>query len=148
MGGPFCFWREERRAVRFFVNHWKLNSVAERNSYRLPRINECIDSLGDATTHSPLNTNEGYLQIEVEEVNGGKKVFNSQCWLIRFGITSVGLGNALRTCQQRMDVMLFSGKWQHALVYLDDVVVFPTHLLSITDMFDLWWLCCKTLAEP
>lgn len=38
---------------------------------------------------------------------------------------SPGLRNADRSFQQIMDVVLFSVKKKHALVYLDDIVIFP-----------------------
>ena len=50
-------------SVRFCVDYRKLNAVTVKDSYTLPRMDECLDSLGDATIFSTLNCNSGYWHI-------------------------------------------------------------------------------------
>ena len=42
-------------SVRFCVDYRKLNALTIKDSYPLPRMDECLDSLGDATMFSTLD---------------------------------------------------------------------------------------------
>jgi hypothetical protein len=46
--------------MRFCVDYRKLNNLTERDLYPLPRLDECIDSLGNAVAFSTLDANSGY----------------------------------------------------------------------------------------
>jgi hypothetical protein len=47
-------------SMRFCIDYRRLNTVTVRDSYPLPRMDECIDSLGDARVFSALDCNSGY----------------------------------------------------------------------------------------
>ena len=51
--------------LRFCVDYRKLNASTIADTYPLPRIDECLDSLGDATLFTPLDGNSGYWQVSV-----------------------------------------------------------------------------------
>jgi len=51
--------------LRFCVDYRLLNVVTKKDSYPLPRMDECIDSLGDATIFSTLDCNAGYRQVAI-----------------------------------------------------------------------------------
>jgi hypothetical protein len=53
------------RALRFCVDYRKLNMITVPDTYPLPRTDEYIDSLGDATVFTTLDSNSGYWQIPV-----------------------------------------------------------------------------------
>ena len=46
--------------MRFCVDRRQLNEVTVRDVYLLPRMNDCIDCLGDAKVFSTLDCNSGY----------------------------------------------------------------------------------------
>jgi hypothetical protein len=50
-------------STRFCVDYRRLNAVTVRDSYPLPRMDECIDSLGDAKIFTTLYFSSGYWQI-------------------------------------------------------------------------------------
>ena len=54
-------------SVRFCIDYRKLNLMAVKDAYPIPRMDECIDSLGDARVFSTLDCNESYWQIPVAE---------------------------------------------------------------------------------
>ena len=110
----------------FCVDYRKLNAVTKRDSYPLPRMDECIDSLGNAAIFTTLDCNSGYWQIEIDEADRDKTTFTSHCGLYRFVQMPFGLQDAPATFQRAVDIILSRVKGQHALVYLDDVGVCST----------------------
>ncbi|CAN8071938.1 unnamed protein product, partial [Agarophyton chilense] len=58
--------KKENNRMRFCVDYRRLNSVTVRDSYPIPRIDECIDSLGDAQVFTTLDANCGYWKVPVE----------------------------------------------------------------------------------
>ena len=109
---------------RFCVDYRKLNAVTLRDSYPLPRMDEYIDSLGEATVFTTLDCNSGYWQIEMDERDRDKTTFTSHAGLYRFMRMPFGLKNAPATFQRAVDIILSRVKWQCALVYIDDVIVY------------------------
>ena len=53
--------------MRFCVDYPKLNAVTIRDSYPLPRMDECIDSLGYATLFTTQDYNSRYWQMRIAE---------------------------------------------------------------------------------
>lgn len=47
-------------SLRFCVDYRKLNSLTVKDSYPLPRMDECLDSLGEANFFTALDCNAGY----------------------------------------------------------------------------------------
>ena len=47
-------------SMRFCVDYRKLNAVTVKDTYPLPRIDECLDSLGDTKFFSALDAISGY----------------------------------------------------------------------------------------
>ena len=52
-------------SLPFCVDYRRLNSITVPDTYPLPRMDECIDSLGDAAIFNTLDCNKGYWQIPV-----------------------------------------------------------------------------------
>lgn len=47
-------------SLRFCVDYRRLNAVTVRDSYPIPRMDECIDSVGEAKLFITLDANSGY----------------------------------------------------------------------------------------
>jgi Reverse transcriptase (RNA-dependent DNA polymerase) len=111
-------------SVRFCVDYRKLNAVTVKDSYPLPRMDECLDSLGDATIFSTLDCNSGYWQIVMKETDRNKTAFVTHCGVHHFKRMPFGLCNAPATFQRALDTILARVKWETALINLDDVIVY------------------------
>ena len=120
-------------SIRFCVDYRKLNALTVKDSYPLPRMDECLDSLGDATIFSTLDCNSGYWQIPIEERDRDKTAFVTHCGVHRFKRMPFGLCNAPATFQRALDMLLSKVKWKYALVYLDDVIIYSK---SIDEHFE------------
>ena len=140
-GSPIVFAPKKDGSLRFCIDYRKLNAVTIRDAYPIPRMDECIDSLADATVFSTLDCNSGYWQVEIPEEERDKTAFVSHHGLFRCTRMPFGLKNAPGTFQRAIDIILATVRWQCAIVYLDDIVIFSNnvkeHLQHITKVLSL-----------
>ena len=135
---PVVFAPKKDGTMRFCVDYRKLKAATVRDSYLLPRMDECIDSLGDATVFTTLDCNGRYWQVEIAEEDRDKTTFASHFGLYRFLRMPFGLKNAPATFQRAVDIILFRVKWETALVYLNDVIVYSQtvteHMMHVREV--------------
>ena len=110
--------------LRFCVDYRRLNAMTARDSYPLPRMDECIDSLGTAKIFSTLDCNAGYWQLPVSERDRAKTAFVCHAGLYQYIRMPFGLKNAPASFQRTLDIILSGYKWKSCLVYLDDVIIY------------------------
>ena len=127
--------------LRFCVDYRKLNAVTVSDTYPLPRIDDCIDSLGNATIFTTLDANSGYWQVPVAPEDRDKTTFTTFMGTFRHKRMPFGLRNAPATFQRALDMILSGVRWQTCLVYLDDVIVFSRnvqeHLSHVNEILTL-----------
>ena len=128
-------------SMRFCVDYRKVNAMTTRDTYPLPRMDECIDSLGDARIFSTLDCNCGYWQIPMEPDARDKTTFTCHEGTYRFTRMPFGLPNAPATFHRTVDIVLSGLKWKTCLVYLDDIIVFSQtpeeHLRHLDEVLGL-----------
>jgi hypothetical protein len=128
-------------SMRFCVDYRKLNAITIRDTYPLPRMDECIDSLGDANVFTTLDCNSGYWQIPVAPDDMDKTTFTSHEGTYRFRWMHFGLRNAPATFQRVVDIVLSGLTWKSCLVYLDDIIIYSQtmedHLNHLHDVLTL-----------
>jgi Reverse transcriptase (RNA-dependent DNA polymerase) len=114
------------RSLRFFVDYRKLNANTVPDTYPLPSMDECIDSIGEAVIFTTLDCNSGYWQIPIDPIDMDKTAFTSHHGLYRFTRLPFGLRNAPGFFQRTVDIILAGVKLKTCLVYLDDIIVFSS----------------------
>ena len=112
------------------MNYRKLNSVTVKDSYPLPHIASCLELLAGLCLFSMLDLRAGYFQTEIDPADADKTAFITRSGQYRFTVLSMGLTNAPSQFQSLMDLVLSTLLWDACLVYLDDVIVFRTLLIS------------------
>jgi len=110
--------------LRFCVDYRLLNVVTKKDSYPLPLMDECIDSLGKATIISTLDCNAGYWQVAIAREDREETAFVCHEGASQYKRMPFGLTNAPETLQRALDIILSGVKWQSCLIYLDDVLVY------------------------
>jgi Reverse transcriptase (RNA-dependent DNA polymerase)/RNase H-like domain found in reverse transcriptase len=128
-------------SLRFCVDYRRLNAITVPNTYPLPRMDECIASLGDAAIFTTLDCNSGYWQIPVHPADRDGTTFTSHCGIYRFLRLPFGLRNAPATFQRAVDVILAGMTWRTCLVYLDDAIIYSpdkaSHLRHVAKALNL-----------
>lgn len=66
--------KKKKWGLRFCLDDRSLNAVTRGGAYPLPKINDCLDALGDAKWFSTLDHTSGYHQIAMD-ANDAKNSF-------------------------------------------------------------------------
>jgi len=123
---------------RFCVDYRRLNAVTRKDSYPIPRMEDCFDSLEDARIFSTLDCSAGYWQIPMAYADIAKTAFTCHMGIYEYLKMAFGLTNAPATFQRALDIIMSGMTWQSCLVYLDDVIVFSAtpedHLAALDEV--------------
>ena len=123
-GAPVLFVPKKCGKLRFCVDYRRLNAMKVKDSYPLPRIDDCIDSLGDAVIFSTLDANSGYWQMKIRKQDRHKTAFVTHSGVYQYVRMPFGLTNAPASFQRALDLILTKFKWKTCLIYLDDIIIF------------------------
>ena len=123
---------------RFCVDYRRLNQMTLKDSYPLPRMDECLDSLGDAAYFTTLDANSGYWQMRVHPPHRHKTALVCHRGVFEYNRMPFGLCTAPASFQRTVDIVLSGFRWKSCLVYLDDVIVFSKnfdeHLAHVSEV--------------
>jgi len=103
--------------ARFCVDYRQLNNITKKGAYPLPRMEDCLDLLGDAQVFTSLDCTAGYWQVPVRKDDQEKTAFTTHCGIYHWLSMPFGLTNAPATFQRALDIILSGFKWQICLVY-------------------------------
>ena len=110
-------------SLRFCIDYKKLNDVTVKDSYPLPRIADCLDSLSTGRYFSAFDLRSGYFQVMMEEEDRQKTSFVTRSGLYQFEVMPFGVTNGPATFQRLMDLTMSGLNYQICLVYLDDIIL-------------------------
>ena len=111
-------------STRFCVDYRRLNSLAVKDAYPLPRIDDSLRLLGNQQWFSTMDLASGYWQVAMSPDAQKKAAFVTNEGLFQFRVMPFGLCNAPATFERLMDRVLCGMRWSRCLVYLDDVISF------------------------
>ena len=121
-GAAILFVQKKDGSLRMCVDYRGLNRVTIKDKYPLPRIDDLVDKLFEATVFSSLDLQSGYHQIRIAEQDVHKTAFITPQGLFEYHVMPFGLCNAPSAFQRQMNNML--GHLPFAAVYLDDILIF------------------------
>lgn len=113
----------EGGSLRLCEDWKKLTAVTVRDSFSVPRVDECIDSLRNGLIFLKLDADCSYWVVKLDNADCDKTASVSRHRLFKFWKITFELHNAPGTFKRTMDVALSKMKWSLALVYLDDIII-------------------------
>jgi len=121
---PLVYVKKRDGTTRPCIDYRALNATTLKDSYPLPNISDCLDSLGGSVYFSCLDILSAYYQIEMSEADRPKTAFISKYGLYEYNVMPMGLCNAPSTFQRCMELVMRGLQWEILLIYLDDLIVF------------------------
>ena len=126
-------------SIRFCIDYRELNKRTVRDSYPLPLIEDCLDTLAGNKYFSKCDMSSAYYQILMDPRDQHKTAFNSRYGLFTWQRMPFGLCNAPATFMRAINLVLQGLTWKCVLAYLDDILVlgkdFEDHLNSLELVF-------------
>ncbi|MES9883150.1 MAG: reverse transcriptase domain-containing protein, partial [Sedimenticola sp.] len=110
--------------TRFCVDYRALNQCTRKDSYPLPRAQDCFDAMGGTNWFSSIDLQSGYWQVAMDPSDADKTAFTCPLGLYQFRVLPFGLCNGPPTFERLMEHVLSGLQWTICLLYIDDVVTF------------------------
>ena len=132
--------RKRDGGVRWCIDYRCLNSLTVKDTFPLPLIDQCLDTLADNLWFSKLDANSAYWQVKIKPSDRKKTAFITKYGLFECVKMSFGLCNAPGTYARVMNLLLRGLTWRTVLAFLDDILVlgtdFQTHLANLKEIFE------------
>lgn len=125
-GAPVLFARKKDGGLRMCVDYRALNKLTIKNKYPLPRTDDCLDKLANASLFTSLDLASGFWQIPVAEEDISKTAFVTPMGQFEWKVMPFGLCNAPSTFQSVMDRVLHEYIGKFVVVYMDDICIFSS----------------------
>lgn len=103
---PLEFATRKDVKLRFCVDYRRFNLATVSNTYHLPGLDDCIDSLGDATVLTTLDPNCMYWKIPIRKEDRKKTSFTTHGGTYRYKRMPFGFRNAPVTFQRVLDIII------------------------------------------
>ena len=90
---------------RFCIDYRRVNAVTKTDSFPLPRIEDCIDQVGNAAYVSKLDLMKGYWQVLLSEESKEISAFVTPQGLFQCRVMPFGMKNGPATFQRMMNIV-------------------------------------------
>ena len=136
---------------RFCIDLREVNSKTTPDRYSLPRQDSIFRALTGAVYFSTMDCNKGYHQFGLTERARKLTAFVTEDGFWEYIRMPFGLKNAPAHFQRTIDAILGIYRWDFALAYIDDIIVysktFEEHILHCSLVLDALQSIGMTLDE-
>ncbi len=123
---------------RFCTDYRRVNAVTIPDCFPMPRMEDCVDSVGSAKFVSKLDLLKGYWQVPLTARASEISAFVTPDCFLQFNVMAFGLRNAAATFQRLVNLVLADVPNVNA--YLDDLIVYsqswPEHVSLLQTVFE------------
>ena len=111
--------------ARLCVDYQRLNGITRQTPFYMPRVEEVLEGVGQASFISKLDLTKRYYQIPVREIDIPKTCFICHRGRFEFTRMPFGVKNAPAIFQELMQTILHDTTG-FATAYMDDVVIYSS----------------------
>jgi len=126
-------------SLRLCVDYGRLNDLTYKDSFPIPRIDTCLDALGDSVYFSTMDLQSGFWQVATDPRDADKTAYVTRNGQFRFKVLSFGLANSPSIFQRLMTMVLAGLNRDICLVYTDDIIVMgrsiAQHVRNLAQVF-------------
>uniref|UniRef100_H3AME9 Gypsy retrotransposon integrase-like protein 1 n=1 Tax=Latimeria chalumnae TaxID=7897 RepID=H3AME9_LATCH len=133
---PVVVVRKKDGTIRVCCDYQRLNQVTCRDAFPLPRVEESLDALGQATLFSTLDLTSGYFQVAVDESDQAKTAVTTPFGPYEWTQMPFGSCNAPATFQRLMQRVLGDFVFEILLIYFDDIIIYSSDFDSHLSRLD------------
>lgn len=106
----------------FCTDFCKVNNMTKPDSYPLPRMDDCIDKVGNVSYVTKLDLLKGYFHIPLTDHAKEISAFFMPDDFLQYTVMAFGMRNAPATFQRLVNIVLSS--LYGCKAYLDDLVIY------------------------
>ena len=106
--------------IRFCTDYRKVNTITKTDVYPIPRINDCVDRIGNCKYLTKIDLLKGYWCIPLTEKAKEVSAFVTSHGLYEYNVLPFGLKNTPATFQHMINNVIVD--LPNTTVYLDDIV--------------------------
>jgi predicted aspartyl protease len=132
--------RKRDKSVRWCIDYRALNNVTIKDTFPLPLVDDCLDTLAGNSWFSKLDANSAYWQVRIKEEDRHKTAFVTKYGLFEHVKMGFGLCNAPATFSRVVNLVLRGLNWKTVLAFLDDILVlgktFDEHLIYLAEALE------------
>lgn len=137
---PTILVRKENK-IRVVVDLRGLNAVTIADEYPLPRMDDILEGVGGKRFFTSLDIAKSFFQVPLNDAADREKTaFRTPFGLYQFKVLPQGFRNSPAIFQRVIDDVLGNLKWEKALVYIDDLLIFSNnfedHLRDVGAVMD------------
>ena len=111
-----------RWKLRLCTDYRKVNTVTKTDTYPIPRIDDCIDKIGNARYVSKFDLLKGFWQVALTERAKEISAFVTPDGLFQYKVMPFGMKNSPATFQRLINQVISGLTGCDA--YIDDVIVY------------------------
>ena len=138
-GAPILFVEKADATLRLCVDYRGLNKITTKNRYPLRLIGELLDRISSAKYFTKFNVRDGYHRLRMAAGEEWKTAFRCRYGLFKYTVMPFGLCNAPGTFQHYMNDTFRDFLDRFLIIYLDDLLIYPTPSRNIGGMCAQYW---------
>jgi len=123
--------------VRFCTDFRKVNAVTKSDVFPIPRIDDCIDQIGNANYVSKFDLLKGYWQIPLTMRAREISAFVTADGLFEYLVCPFGMKNSQATFQRLINQVIAG--MHNCQAYVDDIVIYSSewneHIAQMKELF-------------